>query len=93
MLFKSLQYHPKMLIMLLLTMRIHQNTINKHNHKLMKKRSKDCVHQINKSDRSISQAKRYHQEFIMTISTTKSIFLECVLFEFTNNGTPNEDQF
>jgi hypothetical protein len=43
---QSLQNHPQMICMLLLTLRIYQNIINKYHHKLVKIVHEYTVHQI-----------------------------------------------
>ncbi|KAK4708785.1 hypothetical protein R3W88_029710 [Solanum pinnatisectum] len=61
-----------MINMLILTSRINQNSVNKHNYKHIKILFKHLIHQTHKSDQSIFQPKRYHQKLIMTIPSSKS---------------------
>jgi hypothetical protein len=61
---QSLQYHLQMIHMLLLTLIIYKNVINKYHHKLVKIIHEYTVHQIHEEGWCIRQAKRHNSELI-----------------------------
>ncbi|KAK4731717.1 hypothetical protein R3W88_024705 [Solanum pinnatisectum] len=60
--------------MIILTPRINQYVINKHDNKHINIRLKHSVHKVHKRCRGITQAKRHNKKLIMTITS-----LECCL--------------
>ncbi|KAK4729652.1 hypothetical protein R3W88_022640 [Solanum pinnatisectum] len=77
---RNLQHNPQMVHMLILTSRIDQNIINKHNYKHIKVLSKHPIHQVCECHRSFSQPKRHYQKLIMTISSSKSHLRNVIFF-------------
>ena len=61
-----------MLLMLLLGPRIDQDTINKHDHQLIKHRSTHSVHAVHEHCWGIGEPKWHHHKLIVPIPSPKS---------------------
>jgi hypothetical protein len=62
-----LQYHLSMIHMLLLTLRVYENIIDEHHHKLVLVIHEHDIHQIHEGSWCICQTKRHHCELIEPI--------------------------
>jgi hypothetical protein len=64
---KSLQYNPKMLLMISFSFGVDQNVVNEYHNKLIQLWHEHRVHQVHEMCGSISESKRYNQILIQPI--------------------------
>ena len=61
---KPLQYHLQMLYMIFLTLRVYENVVDEHYHKLVQIIHEHTVHQVHKEGWRICQTKGHNCELI-----------------------------
>ncbi|MFS7904768.1 hypothetical protein Hanom_Chr01g00039891 [Helianthus anomalus] len=71
---KEFENESQMLFMLLLTFRVDQNVVDKHNHELVEVRLARSVHEIHENRRRISHSKRHDEELVMTVASPERSF-------------------
>jgi len=71
-LLQGLQHNPQMLCILLLRLRLHQDIIYEHHHKLIQIRMENSIHVFHKYVWCISHTKRHHKILIVTIYNPES---------------------
>ena len=71
---QGMQHNPQMLYMVLIRLRIHQDIVYEHHHKLIQIRMEISIHVFHKYSWRISHPKRHHIIFLLTIPSLKNSF-------------------
>ncbi|KAJ0625037.1 hypothetical protein HanIR_Chr01g0049481 [Helianthus annuus] len=71
---KEFENKTQVLFMLLLTFRVDQDVVNKHNHEFVEVRLAHSVHEIHEDRRRVSHSKGHDEEFVMTITSSECSF-------------------
>ncbi|MFS7981277.1 hypothetical protein Hanom_Chr10g00949091 [Helianthus anomalus] len=71
---KEFENKRQVLFMLLLTFRVDQNVVDKHNYELVEVRLAHSVHEIHVNRRHVSHSKRHDEELVMTITSPERSF-------------------
>ena len=69
----------EVLFVLLLSQRVYKNVIDEYNHKLIKIRTEDTIHQVHESCRSVRQSKRHYKKLVVPVTRTKGSLWDVLL--------------
>ncbi|MFS7910816.1 hypothetical protein Hanom_Chr02g00110631 [Helianthus anomalus] len=71
---KEFENKTQVLFILLLTFRVDQNVVDKHNYELVEIRLAHSVHEIHENHMRVSHSKGHDEELVMTITSPERSF-------------------